>query len=102
MVENTTNIEVEAFWIVASAAALIVFSVFLAWRSKARRIPSGSKRHRKEPSGEFEQIKADGYIDSFAGEIEEGGGEVTPLIKIVTIAVLIWWAGYIIYYWSPR
>ncbi|MGE4554005.1 MAG: hypothetical protein AB7D57_12905 [Desulfovibrionaceae bacterium] len=100
MVDNIISDRSQVFWIIFSSVALLLFSVFLTLHIRSKR-PAGSKGHRDAPDDKAEQIGPDGYIDDFAGEIEEAGGGLTPVVWVVLVTVLLWWGGYLILYWKP-
>ncbi len=100
---NVLQYWTELYWIIGSALVLLAFGVVLGLRSHRAKTLPGSKGHRPDPSGEdAAAIKPDGYIDSFAGTIQEAGGGLPPIVKLTIIGVLAWWVYYIIAYWSPR
>jgi hypothetical protein len=100
MVENVTDYDDLYFWILLSCAVLILFSVALAMHIKARR-PAGSKGHRDDDGDRPEDIRADGYIDSFANHIEEAGGSMPPVVRLTLVGVIAWWVIYLMLYWTP-
>lgn len=100
MTQNVMALWPQIWSVVTGALILFIFAVFLAVPHRAS-VPPGSKGHRDESEpGEIEEIWADGYIDSFAGEIEEAGGGMPPLVKIALPGVILWWLLYLIIYWE--
>ncbi len=95
----------EIGWIVASAAILLLFGITLAFPHRPRVLP-GSMGHRPQGEGRdkagHELIRADGYIDTFAGVIEEAGGSLPPVVRVAYPGIILWWLFYLIYYWFPR
>ena len=81
---------------------LFLFAVTIAIHHRANVTP-GSRGHRdtSTESG-HEEIRPDGYIDTFAGEIEEAGGGMPPVVKLALPAILIWWLLYMVLFWAPR
>ena len=100
MVENIVSNNGQIFWIAFSAVLLVLFAVFLALRNRPGQ-RAGTKGHRAPGEHLTEHLLPDGYIDSFAGEIEEAGGGLPPLVRVVLIGVLAWWVIYLILYWNP-
>ena len=49
---------------------------------------------------EAERIHADGYIESFAGLVEEGAGKLPLIVTVFTIGLLLWWLVYLVLEWS--
>lgn len=103
MTQNVLQTGPEIWGVVSGAVALFIFALFFAIPHRAKALP-GRHGHRDkldEPGdGMTEEIWPDGYIDSFAGEIEEAGGGMPPLIKVVLPGVLLWWLIYLILNWN--
>jgi hypothetical protein len=101
MTDNVLQLWPEILAVIAWGVALLLFAVTLGMSHRPRRRP-GSEGHRgAEQGGGNEAIQPDGYIDSFAGEIEEAGGGLPPVLKLVLPAILLWWLLYLILYWKP-
>ncbi len=102
MTANVMQQGLEIFSVIGSAIVLFVFALTLALPHRPKTLP-GSKGHRDPGSeGEHEEIRADGYIDSFAGRIEEAGGSLPWVIKVAVPSILLWWLIYLILFWTPR
>lgn len=102
MTDNILQFWPEILTVVGWSVALILFAVTMGMPHRAKRGP-GSKGHRpEEDSGEYESIRPDGFIDSFSGEIEEAGGGLLPVLKLVLPGILLWWLLYLIFNWSPN
>jgi len=102
MTANAMNVGGEILGIAVGAFALLIFGILFALMSRRPTIPPGSKGRRETgEQGTHETIAADGYIDSFAGVIEEAGGDLTPLVKVGLIVIPLWWITYMIINWSP-
>ncbi len=102
MTENVLQIIPE---IIAVGAGILVFFIFaLALALPVRvKMPSGTSGHReKAESMEHEVIKPDGYIDTFANQAHEGGGSIPAILLVGIPGVILWWAIYIIYNWTPK
>lgn len=99
MTENVMQVGPEVWSVVTGALALLIFGLALSVPHRAK-VPPGSKGHRDEvEADEIEDIRPDGYIDSFAEEIEEAGGGMPPLVKVLLPGVLLWWLIYLIVNW---
>jgi hypothetical protein len=103
MTENIMQLWPEILGVLAGAIVLFLFAVTLALPHRSKVLP-GSSGHRKEEdeTGGHEIIQPDGYIDSFAKEIEEAGGGIPPVIKLVLPGILLWWLIYLILNWIPK
>jgi hypothetical protein len=102
MTANAMNLYGEILGIAVGAAGLLIFGILTALLSTRPKIPPGSKgRREKGDEGTHETIAGDGYIDSFAGVIEEAGGRLPPLVIVSLIVIPIWWLAYMIINWSP-
>jgi hypothetical protein len=111
MTLNVLNVWGGIINIGVGAIILLVFGITFSPLVYRPRISSGSAAGRKEATKkeEHEQygqeeggehVDADGYIDSFAGLVEEGGGSLPLIVTIFTIGLLIWWAVYLVLEWS--
>jgi len=79
---------------------LVIFAVAVGLPQGSGKSP-GSEGHRApEDDTGHEEIRGDGFIDSFSGEIEEAGGGLPLLVKIALPGILIWWLIYLILNWA--
>jgi hypothetical protein len=102
MTQNVMDLGSQIIWIAAGAFVLLLFALAVAMPHRARMLP-GSQGHRaKEEESEHEEIRPDGYIDSFAGEIEEAGGGLPLVVRIALPGILLWWLLYLIVNWTQR
>lgn len=102
MTENVLQIWPQIFAVVAGVLVLFVFGLAIAVKQKLKVHPGSSGHRKEEDEGEYEEIRPDGYIDSFAKEIEEAGGGLTLIVKLAIPGVLLWWLIYLILFWQPR
>ncbi len=113
MVLNVLNTWGEIIGIAAGGLILLIFGLTFSPLVYRPRVPSGAAVERTEPgAGEKEEheakgqekggehVRADGYIDSFAGLVEEAGGSLPLVVSVFTIGLLIWWAVYMVLEWS--
>ncbi len=102
MTLNVLDITQEITWIAVGAFALFLFGLTVALPHRPKRLP-GSSGHRAEgDEAEQEEIHPDGYIDSFAGVIEEAGGGLPPVVALAVPTIILWWLFYLIFNWTPR
>jgi hypothetical protein len=102
MTQNVMDLSSQIIWMTAGALVLFLFALTVAI-SHHTRTPPGSQGHRaKEEETEHEEIHPDGYIDSFAGEIEEAGGGLPLVVRIALPGILLWWLVYLIVNWTQR
>jgi hypothetical protein len=102
MTKNVLELWPEITWVVAGAVVLFLFALTIALPHRPNVLP-GSKGHReKKDEGQHEEIHADGYIDSFGGEIEEAGGGLPIVVKLAIPAIILWWLAYLILNWTQR
>jgi hypothetical protein len=102
MTQNVLNVSYEFVWIAAGAFVLLLFAVTVALPHQGRVLPGSSGHREDEEEGEHEEIRPDGYIDSFAKEIEEAGGGMPPVVILALVAILLWWLIYLIVNWTPH
>ncbi len=92
-------------------AVLMIFGITFSPLVYRPRVPSGGAAEHIEPEDKEaheahgqesggEHVRADGYIDSFAGLVEEAGGSLPLIVSVFTIGLLIWWAAYLVIEWS--
>ena len=86
----------------ASALVLFVFALTVALPHRPKSLPGSSGHREPKDQSAHEEIRPDGYIDSFAKEIEEAGGALPLIVKVAIPGVLLWWLLYLILYWAPR
>jgi hypothetical protein len=103
MTQNVMDLGAQIVWTAGGAFILFLFALTVAIPHRARTLP-GSQGHRtkEEETGQHEEIHPDGYIDSFAGEIEEAGGGLPLVTRIALPGILLWWLIYLIVNWTQR
>ncbi len=99
MTQYVMVLPLELLYTLGGAVFLLVFAVAVAIPHRVGVLP-GSRGNR-ENGEESEEIRADGYIDSFSSEIEEAGGGLPLLVRIAFPGIILWWLVYLILYWSP-
>jgi hypothetical protein len=94
------HLSAEVISVVTGIIALAIFALAVALPQGSKASP-GHKGHRpvEEDTG-HEEIRGDGFIDSFSGEIEEAGGGMPPVVKLALPGVLLWWLLYLIINWT--
>jgi hypothetical protein len=101
MTQDAFNLWGEILGVAAGAFVLLLFGVTLVLHQHSS-VTSGTRGHRPiEDEEEHEEIRPDGYIDSFAGVIEEAGGKLPPVVQLALPAVILWWLIYLILNWTP-
>ncbi len=111
MTMNVINIWGEIIGIGVGAIILLIFGFTFSPLVYRPRVPSGSAMERTEPGEKEahqekedqtggEHVRADGYIDSFAGLVEEAGGSLPLIVSVFTIGLFFWWGVYLVTNWS--
>ncbi len=111
MVINVLNVPGQIIGIASAAAILLVFCLTFSPLVYRPRVPPGAAATRFDPGEKEahdakgqaqggETVRADGYIDSFAGLVEEAGGSLPLIASVFTIGCLIWWASYLLLLWD--
>lgn len=95
MPENVLNLWAEIVWVAVGAVVLLMFGIAVAIKHHPSTLPGSSGRREKDTGGS-EEIRPDGYIDSFAGVIEEAGGGMPPVVKLALPGILIWFIAYLL------
>jgi hypothetical protein len=99
--QNALHVGPEIIGIVAGIVVLLIFALTFALPSRSRILP-GSRGHRDpDEDGHHEDVRPDGYIDSFNKEIEEAGGGLPWVVLIALPGVLVVWVAYLILQWRP-
>jgi hypothetical protein len=99
--QNALHVGPEIIGIVIGALVLLIFALTFALPSRSRMLP-GSQGHREdEEDGRHEDVRPDGYIDSFNKEIEEAGGGLPWVVLIALPGVLLVWVVYLVLQWNP-
>ena len=102
MTQNVLHVGKELVWMLGGAGILLLFGLAVALRHRPRVLPGSSGHRDTSAEEEHEVIRPDGYIDSFAGAIEEAGGSLPPIVWVAIPGILLWWLLYLILYWAPR
>jgi hypothetical protein len=101
MTQNVVAMWPQILGVVVGAIVLMVFAIAASMPNRPKVLP-GSSGHRAEEESGHEEIRPDGYIDSFGKEIEEAGGGLPLLVKLALPGVLLWWLIYLIVNWTQR
>ena len=102
MTQNVLQIWPEIIAVAGGALVLFLFALAIALPHRSKVLP-GSEGHREAgDETEHEDIRPDGYIDSFAKEIEEAGGGLPPVVKLALPGILLWWLIYLILNWVQK
>ncbi len=111
MTMNVINIWGEIIGIAGGAIILLIFGLTFSPLVYRPRVPSGGAVERTQPGEKEahqaredrtggEHVRADGYIDSFAGLVEEAGGSLPLIVTVFTIGLFLWWGVYLVTNWS--
>lgn len=111
MTLNVLNVSGQLINILGGALVLLIFAITFSPLVYRPRIPSGAAATESHPDQKEahdakgqesggEHVHADGYIDSFAGLVEEAGGSLPLIVSVFSIGLLIWWAVYLVLEWS--
>lgn len=101
MTANLIRVFSEWIWIIGSIVVFFAFALAIVLRSHSNMRPGISGHRDNSEEGGHEEVRADGFIDSFAGEIEEAGGGLPPIVKLALPVVLLSWLIYLILNWTP-
>lgn len=100
MTQNALQVGSEILGIVVGAMVLLIFALAFALPLRSRILP-GSRGHRDDEDGHHEDVRPDGYIDSFNREIEEAGGGLPWVVIVAVVGVLLVWLLYLVLHWTP-
>lgn len=102
MPDNVLQVWPEVFSVVVGTIVLFGGALAVGVRHRARVGAASSGHRRPEDEGDSEIIAPDGYIDSFAGAIEEAGGSLPVMGWAVIVVTLIAYVAYMLLFWQPR
>jgi hypothetical protein len=111
MTMNVINVWGEIIGIGVGAIILLIFGLTFSPLVYRPRVPSGGAVERTRPGEKEahqaaenqtggEHVRADGYIDSFAGLVEEAGGSLPLIVSVFSIGLFLWWGIYLVINWS--
>ncbi len=100
MTQNALRVGPEIIGLVIGVIVLLVFAFAFALPTRSRTLPGSSGHRGEEDDGRHEDVRPDGYIDSFNGEIEEAGGGLPWVVFVAVPAVLIAWVVYLVLHWN--
>jgi hypothetical protein len=101
MTQNALELWPEILAVITGTIVLFLFALTVAISHHVKAKPGSSGHRDEEQHDGHEEIRSDGYIDSFAGTIEEAGGGLPPVVKLAVPGVLLWWLIYLIFNWAP-
>ena len=101
MTLNVLDLRSEIFAVISGIIVLSIFALTIAIPHVGKKKPGSSGHREEEDHTGHEEIRSDGFIDSFAGTIEEAGGGFPLIVKVAIPGILIWWLVYLILFWKP-
>lgn len=64
---------------------------------------AGRRGHREEAEAEADQrVSPSGWIESFAGRIEEAGGGLPRMGLVIILVTIVWYFVYLFLFWTMR
>jgi len=102
MTQNVTQLWPEIVAVGAGALILFLFALTVALPHRPKVLPGSSGHREEEDEGVHEEIRPDGYIDSFNRNIEEAGGALPWIVRLAIPGIIIWWLVYLILNWTAR
>jgi hypothetical protein len=102
MTQHVLEIWPQIAGVVGGVAVLFLFALAVALPHRSRMLPGSSGHREGDDEPVHEEIRPDGYIDSFAKDIEEAGGGLPTVVRIALPGVLLWWLIYLIVFWTER
>jgi hypothetical protein len=102
MTQNVLQVWPEIIGVVSGAAILLLFALAIALPHRPKVSPGSSGHRPADDEVLHEEIRPDGYIDSFAKDIEEAGGGMPMVVRIALPGIILWWLIYLIMNWVPR
>ncbi len=100
MPDNVLWIPGQVFSVVVGMIVLLGAGLAFGLRDRMRVKPGSSGHRPAEEQEESERIGPDGYIDSFAGVISEGGGSLPTAGKIIIAVIVVAYFAYLFLFWQ--
>lgn len=101
MPKNVLDVWGELTAISIGTVVLVIAALAFSFKHRGRTQPGSSGYRPDEQQSDSERISPDGYIDSFAGMIEEAGGSLPPIGWIAIGIILVSYVAYLIAFWTP-
>lgn len=102
MPDNVLQIGPQVFSVVAGLLVLLGASLVFSFKYHATSARAGESGQRPEGrEKEAEQVRPDGFIDSFAGVISEAGGGVPFTGWVIMGVTLVCYFVYLFLHWTP-
>lgn len=101
MTKNVLEVVPQLIAILIGIHVLLGLALAFSFRYRTGAEP-GRQGHREEGEEAVHNVSPQGWIESFAGRIEEAGGGLPRMGLIIIIVVFIWYFAYLLLYWAPR
>ena len=101
MPENVLNVGSQVLAVIIGIHVLLGIALAFSFRYRTG-AEAGSKGHRDESGDTVQRVSPQGWIESFAGRVEEAGGGLPRMGAVIIVVVLIWYFAYLILFWTPR
>jgi hypothetical protein len=99
---NVLNVTVQWFAVLAGLIVLVGAALAFSFKSHATRSEAGASGIRSpEAEEDVERVSPDGFVDSFAGVIEEAGGGMPVVGWIIIGVTAVCYFTYLFLYWNP-
>ncbi|HEY5517593.1 MAG TPA: hypothetical protein VIL15_04980 [Coriobacteriia bacterium] len=102
MPDNVLDIGGQWFSIIAGTLTLFGACMVFALRHRSGTKPGSAGNRPPEEEGDSERVSPDGYIDSFANIISEGGGGLPVMGMVAAGVTLVAYFAYMILFWQPK
>jgi hypothetical protein len=102
MTQHVLRLWPQIAWVACGAVVLLLFALAVALPHRPKVLPGSSGHREARDESIHEEIRPDGYIDSFARDIEEAGGGLPLVVRIALPGVFLWWLIYLIVFWTER
>lgn len=102
MPKNVLELGPQIFAVLMGIITLLGGALAFAFRYRTRVLPGSSGHRPEEEQGDAELIGPDGYIDSFAGVIEEAGGGLPLVGKIIVAVIAVSYVVYLVLFWVAK
>ena len=99
--DNVLNVGPEVFAVVVGLIVLLGAALALAFKYRATSSRPGEQGNRPtEGEEDTERVSPDGFIDSYAGVIDEAGGGMPYTGWVIIAVVLVCYVAYLFLFWN--
>lgn len=102
MPKNVLEVWPQIFAVAVGILVLVGAALAFSFRYRTG-AEAGRRGHRDTAEADVShRVSPSGWIDSFAGRIEEAGGGLPRMGLIIILVTIVWYFVYLLLFWAPR